>query len=72
MRNWMMCIGLALALAMPGAVRAQEESQGGRSIADDSLEDLYGDEAFVSIATGSRKPIYKAPAVATVITAEEI
>ncbi len=42
---------------------------------DGSLEDmeaLYGDEEFVSIATGSRKPIYKAPAVASVITAKQI
>lgn len=37
-----------------------------------SLEDLYGDEEFVSIATGTRKPVYKAPSVATVITADEI
>lgn len=39
---------------------------------DDSLEDFYGDENFVSIATGTRKAIYKAPSVATVITAEDI
>ncbi|EWH11178.1 TonB-dependent receptor [Catenovulum agarivorans DS-2] len=37
-----------------------------------SLEDLYGDEEFVSIATGTEKPIYKAPSVATVITAKDI
>ena len=36
------------------------------------LEALYGDEEFVSIATGSSKPIYKAPAVASVITAAQI
>lgn len=36
------------------------------------LEALYGDEEFVSIATGSSKPVYKAPAVASVITAEDI
>ncbi len=36
------------------------------------LEDLYGEEEFVSIATGSSKPAYRAPAVASVITAEQI
>lgn len=39
---------------------------------DDSLEDFYGDEEFVSIATGTKKSIHKAPSVATVITADEI
>lgn len=39
---------------------------------EESLEDFYGDEDFVSIATGTKKPIRKAPAVATVITAADI
>ena len=39
---------------------------------DVGLEDLYGDEELVSIATGSQKPIEKAPAVASVITARQI
>lgn len=34
------------------------------------LADFYGDEDFVSIATGEVQPIAKAPAVASVITAE--
>ena len=38
----------------------------------DGMEELYGSEEFVSIATGSRKPAYKAPAVASVITARQI
>ena len=33
---------------------------------------LYGDQRSVSIATGSRQPIRRAPAVASVITAEDI
>jgi iron complex outermembrane receptor protein len=41
-------------------------------ITDDSLEDFYGDEEFVSIATGTKKSIHKAPSVATVITADTI
>lgn len=36
------------------------------------LMSFYGDEEFVSIATGTSKPISKAPAVASVITANDI
>ena len=39
---------------------------------DDSLEDFYGDEDFISIATGSKKLISKAPAVASVVTSSDI
>lgn len=39
---------------------------------DESLADFYGDEDFVSIATGSKQLIHKAPSTASVITAEEI
>jgi len=39
---------------------------------EDSLEDFYGDEDFVSIATGNKKLIHKAPGVTSVITREEI
>ncbi len=61
---------LAAALVFTGGAGAEDfdaDPWGSRDLAD-----LYGDAQFVSIATGSRKPIYKAPAVATVITAEEI
>ena len=44
------------------AVQAQEEE----------LALVYGDRATVSIATGRKQPIRRAPAVATVITAEDI
>ncbi len=46
--------------------------------AEDSLNSgvdfagFYGDEDYVSIATGSTQPIAKAPAVASVITANQI
>lgn len=44
-----------------------------RSIDDDSeLLLAYGDKASVSLATGTRQPLRRAPAVATVITAEDI
>ncbi|QBG37213.1 TonB-dependent receptor [Litorilituus sediminis] len=39
---------------------------------DESLEDFYGDEEFVSIATGNKVLIKKAPSVATVITAKQL
>ena len=39
---------------------------------EEALIELYGDEEIISIATGSAQPISKAPAVATVITADEI
>ena len=39
---------------------------------DLELMSLYGGEEFISIATGVTQPIAKAPAVASVVTAEEI
>ncbi|WP_026016911.1 TonB-dependent receptor [Catenovulum agarivorans] len=61
------CFGLLLGL-LPFAVFAQDPfAEMGLS-----LEDLYGDEEFVSIATGTKKAIHKAPSVAMVITADDI
>jgi iron complex outermembrane receptor protein len=39
---------------------------------EDELAQAYGDTSFVSIATGTRQQIRKAPAAATVITADQI
>lgn len=39
---------------------------------DEELALAYGDRSTVSIATGARQPIARAPSVATVITAEDI
>jgi len=39
---------------------------------EDELSLAYGDKSFVSIATGSKQPIARAPSVATVITSEDI
>lgn len=39
---------------------------------DDQFGDFYGSEEFISIATGTQQAIEKAPAVASVITAEQI
>jgi outer membrane receptor for ferrienterochelin and colicins len=39
---------------------------------EEELALAYGDKSFVTIASGSRQPIARAPSVATVITAEDI
>jgi len=39
---------------------------------EEELEDFYGDEDFVSIATGNKTLIHKAPSVASVFTSEQI
>ena len=39
---------------------------------EEALIELYGDEETISIATGTAQPISRAPAVASVITAEDI
>jgi len=39
---------------------------------EDELADFYGDDDFISIATGSKQLIYQAPSTASVITAEDI
>ncbi len=39
---------------------------------EEALFELYGDEDMISVATGMRQSIAKAPAVATVITAQDI
>lgn len=49
------------AAAAPAEVSEEEE-----------LAMIYGDKSSVSIATGTAQPLRRAPAVATVITAEEI
>ena len=51
---------------MPGSVYAQSFDE------ETGLARAFGDEEFISLATGARQLIAKAPAVATVITAEEI
>ena len=43
-----------------------------QNIGEEELEAFFGDEEFISIATGIAQPISKAPAVASVITAKDI
>ncbi len=54
-----------IAFSCTGAVDAQ-------SLDDEDLALVYGDKSFVTIATGARVPVARAPAVASVITAEDI
>jgi iron complex outermembrane receptor protein len=54
-------------LSQPHAVEAQTQST-----EEEDLALLYGDKSTVSIATGTRQPLRRAPAVATVITAQDI
>ncbi|MBI2307305.1 MAG: TonB-dependent receptor [Rhodocyclales bacterium] len=55
-----------LAIAWAGTAGAQSLDD------DEELALAYGDKSFVTIATGSRVSVHRAPAVATVITAEDI
>ncbi|MGX5201629.1 TonB-dependent receptor plug domain-containing protein [Aliikangiella sp. IMCC44632] len=65
-KNRAIAIAVALVCLQNANVKAEEVD------GFDELADFYGDEEFVSIATGSKKTIAKAPAVASVITASEI
>ncbi len=56
----------ALTIAWAAGAHAAPPSE------EDELALVYGDKSFVSIASGSRQPIARAPSVATVITAEDI
>lgn len=52
-------------LVWAGAASAQVSEE-------EELAFAYGDKSFVTIATGTRTPVTRAPAVASVITAEDI
>lgn len=69
----LICVWLLSLLLSFHAVTVYAQSNTDLNDLDEvGMEELYGDEEFVSIATGSSKPIYKAPAVASVITAGQI
>lgn len=51
---------------------ARDAASANRPSEEEDLAQAYGDRDFVSIATGSRQPVSRAPAVATVITADDI
>lgn len=56
----------ALAVAWAACAHALPQSE------EEDLALAYGDKSFVSIASGARQPIARAPSVASVITAQEI
>jgi outer membrane receptor for ferrienterochelin and colicins len=66
----------AMLLALISTATVHAAPQSNRvDLAQAEEEDLaraYGDKSFVTIASGSRQPIARAPSVATVITAEDI
>lgn len=62
----------ALSVALAAALLAHTSVASAQSSEEDELALVYGDKSTVSIATGSRLPLRRAPAVATVITAEDI
>jgi outer membrane receptor protein involved in Fe transport len=59
-------------LALVWTVLQQPMAAWGQELPDEDLLLSYGDKSSVSIATGSQLPLRRAPAVATVITAEDI
>lgn len=59
-------------LALAWTVLQQPMAAWGQDLPDEDLLLSYGDKSSVSIATGSQLPLRRAPAVATVITAEDI
>lgn len=61
-----------LLLAAHVAVTQAAHSETNALSDEEALLRVYGDEEMISITTGNRKPIAKAPAVATIITADDI
>lgn len=60
----MKCVSLSALLVLAGFNAYADE--------EEDLLSVFGDEELVSIATGYKKPISKAPAVASVITSDDI
>src|SRR3989338_11567290 len=67
MNRLMMCSAvMLLTVVWAASAYAAPQSE------EEELALAYGDKSFVSIASGSRQPIARAPSVASVITAEDI
>lgn len=58
-------VAAALAVAWAGTCAGQGDEE-------EDLALAYGDKSFVTIASGVRQPVARAPSVATVVTAEDI
>ncbi len=54
------------------AIAAMSAAQAASRVEEEDIALVYGDKSFVSVATGARQPIARAPSAATVITAAEI
>jgi outer membrane receptor protein involved in Fe transport len=66
-------VRLPISLAVAGLLMAlQPHAQAQATSEEEELALAFGDKTTVSIATGSQQPLRRAPAVATVITAEDI
>lgn len=65
------CRGVLLALCVQSTAWAQPQS-GGFSLEEEDMALAYGNKATISIATGSKQTLRRAPAVASVVTAEDI
>ncbi|WP_053084623.1 TonB-dependent receptor plug domain-containing protein [Catenovulum maritimum] len=64
-------ITIAIMLALTPYVQAETYDES-LATTDDFFDDFYGSEEMVEIATGVKTQIYKAPAVASVFSAEQI
>jgi len=64
-RHWHSAALISLLLLQPTFLLAQMTEQ-------EELAQAYGDKSTISIATGSKQPLRRAPAVASVVTAEDI
>lgn len=62
----------ALPLTVASALLLQTQTAFAQTHEEEDLALIYGDKITVSIATGNQQPLRRAPAVASVITAEDI
>lgn len=63
---------LALISTVPVHAAPQSDKVDLAQAEEEELAMAYGDKSFVTIASGTRQPIARAPSVATVVTAEDI
>ena len=64
--NTLQQLAVLLVVALATSAQAVAQSE------EEELALAYGDKSFISIASGSRQPIARAPSVASVITSEDI
>jgi outer membrane receptor for ferrienterochelin and colicin len=75
MKIWPLLIAVLLPLHGYATVNDDNENDSGDGYAEtdeEEFEGFYDDEDFVSISTGTKKSLAKAPSVASVITAKKI